>query len=273
MLVACGLIVKAILGMSERKTVLKLSLILLGLVGADVIFLNRHYIQTISEDVVESNLVTDYLRHGGMILFDTRDQSPIDRLNTGRPRRSHLRTIVEGLNLPPMLPVPAGHALTRAFYLIDAFPGRWTSGQVWVESYEGDVNDGVSSIVIGGNDYAAALLKKALRLRRKEVGDKTHALIPWLTELSKALVRAPKRALPLFSGCLDALAEAHSLGIVHKDLKPENLFVIRPGSHRPSAKPISSAWRTRPSTSSSSAGAWSAPAPHSTRRRAACPSR
>ena len=27
---------------------------------------------------------------------------------------------------------------------------------MWVERHEGDVNDGVSSIVIGGNDYAAA---------------------------------------------------------------------------------------------------------------------
>ena len=27
---------------------------------------------------------------------------------------------------------------------------------MWVERYEGDVNDGVSSVVIGGNDWAAA---------------------------------------------------------------------------------------------------------------------
>jgi hypothetical protein len=97
-----------------------------------------------------------YLRRGGMIMFDTRDQSPLDRLGGGDHSGSRLATILSGLNVPPLLPVPQDHALTRAFYLIDSFPGRWQSGQVWVERYEGGVNDGVSSIVIGGNDYAAA---------------------------------------------------------------------------------------------------------------------
>jgi hypothetical protein len=97
-----------------------------------------------------------YLRRGGMIMFDTRDQSPLERLGGGDRPGSRLATILRGLNVPPLLPVPQDHALTRSFYLIDSFPGRWRSGQVWVERYEGDVNDGVSSIVVGGNDYAAA---------------------------------------------------------------------------------------------------------------------
>ncbi|HEX9646743.1 MAG TPA: DUF4159 domain-containing protein [Alphaproteobacteria bacterium] len=100
--------------------------------------------------------VAEYLRLGGMILFDTRDQSPVERLGGDRPHNARLATLLSGLNVPPLLPVPQDHALTRSFYLIDHFPGRWDGGQVWVERYEGDVNDGVSSIVIGGNDYAAA---------------------------------------------------------------------------------------------------------------------
>lgn len=39
----------------------------------------------------------------------------------------------------------------------------------------------------------------------------------------------PERLLPLFVDCLDALGDAHDLGIVHKDLKPSNLFLSNPG--------------------------------------------
>ncbi len=38
----------------------------------------------------------------------------------------------------------------------------------------------------------------------------------------------PKRAFRLFRPVLDALADGHKLGIVHKDLKPENLFINNP---------------------------------------------
>jgi hypothetical protein len=100
--------------------------------------------------------IDQYLRNGGMILFDTRDQSPTDRLGNRTTSSQGLNAIMEGLNVPPLLPVPRDHALTRAFYLLDRFPGRWDGGYLWVERYEGDVNDGVSSIVIGGNDFATA---------------------------------------------------------------------------------------------------------------------
>ena len=44
---------------------------------------------------------------------------------------------------------------------------------------------------------------------------------------------APRRLLPLFVDCLDGLAAAHRQHIVHKDLKPANLFLHRPeGSSR-----------------------------------------
>ncbi len=99
--------------------------------------------------------INDYLRHGGLILFDMRDRSPLRR-SGGAGRGDDFRRLLKDLNIPPLRPVPDNHALTRAFYLIDRFPGRWTGSDIWVERREGDVNDGVSSIVIGSNDYAAA---------------------------------------------------------------------------------------------------------------------
>ncbi|MEO1505196.1 MAG: DUF4159 domain-containing protein, partial [Pseudomonadota bacterium] len=55
--------------------------------------------------------------------------------------------------------------LTRSFYLIDALPGRWYGGPVWVEAApqggeDGqtvvNANDGVSPVIIGGHDWAGA---------------------------------------------------------------------------------------------------------------------
>ncbi len=51
-------------------------------------------------------------------------------------------------------------------------------------------------------------------------------------ELAGSGAMAPQRALPLFSQCLEALAEAHKKGIVHKDLKPSNLFLAYPNQPR-----------------------------------------
>ena len=47
-------------------------------------------------------------------------------------------------------------------------------------------------------------------------------------ELHKHGAMAPERALPLFVTCLEALGRAHRKGIVHKDLKPANLFLSNP---------------------------------------------
>jgi hypothetical protein len=52
--------------------------------------------------------------------------------------------------------VPQDHVLTKAFYLLPQFPGRWTGGQVWVEARGGRHNDGVSSVIIGSHDWAGA---------------------------------------------------------------------------------------------------------------------
>ena len=94
--------------------------------------------------------VTDYLRNGGLILFDTRDP------NRGAPSWRTLRRLLNDLDLPAIVPVPDEHVLTRSFYLIHDFPGRLDGSTVWVERAEGNVNDGVSSVVIGGNDWAGA---------------------------------------------------------------------------------------------------------------------
>lgn len=101
--------------------------------------------------------VNDYLRNGGSILIDTRDQgdapASLDGMTANAQR---LRQIGRGLAIPPLAPVPPDHVLTKAFYLMQEFPGRYAGGQLWVEQADSRVNDGVSSLIIGSNDWAAA---------------------------------------------------------------------------------------------------------------------
>lgn len=95
--------------------------------------------------------VNEYLRNGGTILFDTRDQSA-----GALGGNASLQTIVAGLDVPPLTPVPPDHVLSKSFYLLNDFPGRYNGGELWIEAREGRTNDGVSPILIGGNDWAAA---------------------------------------------------------------------------------------------------------------------
>lgn len=92
----------------------------------------------------------DYMREGGTILFDT-------RAATGEgPGMAALQQLVDELDLPRLIPVPQDHVLGRAFYLLDEFPGRYNAGPLWIESQGERINDGVSSVIAGGNDWAAA---------------------------------------------------------------------------------------------------------------------
>ena len=95
--------------------------------------------------------INEYLRSGGTILFDTRDQSA-----GALGGNATLQALVAGLDVPPLTPVPPDHVLTKSFYLLNDFPGRYNGGELWIEAREGHANDGVSPILIGGNDWAAA---------------------------------------------------------------------------------------------------------------------
>ncbi|MBV9522084.1 MAG: DUF4159 domain-containing protein, partial [Alphaproteobacteria bacterium] len=111
--------------------------------------------QPLSPQAIER--LNRYLATGGTIFFDTRDQSEggaAGALQGGA--NSRLRELAAGLNIPPLEPIPPEHVLTKAFYLMQEFPGRWAGGQLWVEPTEDHVNDGVSTVIIGSNDYAAA---------------------------------------------------------------------------------------------------------------------
>jgi Domain of unknown function (DUF4159) len=113
--------------------------------------------------------VDAYMKQGGTVLFDTRDaiSAPAGPGGETRaPGMMALRQILSGLDIPELEPVPRDHVLTKTFFLLKDFPGRYTSGQLWVEALPAAsedeperparAGDGVSSIMITSNDLAGA---------------------------------------------------------------------------------------------------------------------
>jgi hypothetical protein len=101
-----------------------------------------------------------------MIMFDTRDADSA-RFGSGSPEGQRLQAIARSLDIPGIERIPPDHVLTRTFYLLQDFPGRYASRDIWVEAAplvteqtEGvpfrNLNDGVTPVVIGGNDWARA---------------------------------------------------------------------------------------------------------------------
>ncbi|MBW7949144.1 MAG: DUF4159 domain-containing protein [Pseudorhodoplanes sp.] len=116
-----------------------------------------------------------YMKQGGTVLFDTRDAiiaPPGPGGETRSPGMTALRDILSALDIPELEPLQKDHVLTKTFFLLRDFPGRFNSGQLWVEAIPNEnsddetVNgqpqrparggDGVSSILITSNDLAGA---------------------------------------------------------------------------------------------------------------------
>ncbi len=121
--------------------------------------------QPLPSDEAYARLNT-YLRSGGLILFDTRD-GDIAGFGNASPNGRKLQQLAAPLDIPPLEPLPTDHVLTRTFYLLQDFPGRHGSREIWVEAAPPDaeqiegmpfrnLNDGVTPVVIGGNDWAGA---------------------------------------------------------------------------------------------------------------------
>ena len=111
--------------------------------------------------------VDAYMQQGGTVLFDTRDEFSggfgLDASSSAANGR--LRDILGNLNVPALEPVPDDHVLTKSFYIMKDFPGRYAGSPLWVAvstpTQEGEdrpvrQGDGVSPIMITGNDFAGA---------------------------------------------------------------------------------------------------------------------
>ncbi|MFN3672591.1 MAG: DUF4159 domain-containing protein [Bosea sp. (in: a-proteobacteria)] len=106
-----------------------------------------------------------YMKGGGLVIFDTRDAMSTRPGGSATPEGDYLRRMLQTLDIPELEPLPRDHVLTKTFYILDNFVGRYDTGTTWVEILPPAGEDGrrparagdnVSPIVITSNDLAAA---------------------------------------------------------------------------------------------------------------------
>jgi hypothetical protein len=93
----------------------------------------------------------DYMANGGIIVFDTRDAGAPDAAADAT-----LAQIGQALSIPALTPLTRAHVLSRSFYLLRDWPGLADGGTVWVARGQDSGNDGVSPVILGSNNWAAA---------------------------------------------------------------------------------------------------------------------
>ena len=111
-----------------------------------------------------------YMKRGGTVLFDTRDAVlalPGPGGETKSPGMVTLRSILAALDIPELEPVPREHVLTKTFYLLRDFPGRFISGQTWVETLprEEDDDDAAARPARGGDGVSPIIITSPYRAR------------------------------------------------------------------------------------------------------------
>jgi hypothetical protein len=106
-----------------------------------------------------------YMKGGGLVIFDTRDAMSARPGGGTTPEGDQLRRMLQTLDIPELEPIPRDHVLTKTFYILDGFVGRYDTGTTWVEilppaGEDGNrparAGDSVSPIVITSNDLASA---------------------------------------------------------------------------------------------------------------------
>jgi hypothetical protein len=110
--------------------------------------------------------VAAYMRQGGTVVFDTRDALTSRANAAPTPETLWLREMTKGLDLPALEVTPRDHVITKTFYLLDGFVGRYANGDTWVEALPPEpangaarpvrATDNVSAVVITSNDLASA---------------------------------------------------------------------------------------------------------------------
>lgn len=112
-----------------------------------------------------NDALNDYIAHGGLLVLDTQghdSSASIEPLHADQfageasGTSQALKNATEGLKIPALSRLSDKDLLSRTFYILHEFPGRYNAMPVWIAQSNPLVNDGVSSVIIGENDWVHA---------------------------------------------------------------------------------------------------------------------
>src|SRR3546814_4321537 len=98
-----------------------------------------------------------------------------------------------GLDVPPLATVPPDHVLTKSFYLMQEFPGRWADGQVWVEARSEEHTSELQSLM--RSSYAVFCLTKKKHHTRTHLPTQRYNILTNHTHVHTPLHEATHRLI------------------------------------------------------------------------------
>jgi hypothetical protein len=103
--------------------------------------------------------LTGYMQHGGLLVLDSAG-GDADAQGSGAGfapgAAAAVARVTACLNLPPLEPLDARNVLAHCFYIIPDFPGKFLGAPVYIATEATRDADGVTPVLIGQNDWAAA---------------------------------------------------------------------------------------------------------------------
>ena len=90
-----------------------------------------------------------------MILFDIIGYSR-ESFSLDNNKFESIKKLLSSIEINNLVPISKGHTLTKSFYLLKKFPGRWDNKNLLIESSSLELKDGVTSVILGFNDWASA---------------------------------------------------------------------------------------------------------------------
>ena len=99
--------------------------------------------------------IKNYLNNGGILLFDIIG-FPRNDFNLNSKDYKKIKNILTNLEAYNLSPMSNKHTLTKSFYLLKKFPGKWDNKIILTDNTNLNLKDGVNSIILGFNDWASA---------------------------------------------------------------------------------------------------------------------
>ena len=117
----------------------------------------------ISKDIINFDnrtidKIKNYLNSGGMILFDIINQNRSNNIND-EDKLEDLKTLFSELGILGLYQINSNHTLSKSYYLLDKYPGRYDNKILLLDTDNLEYKDGVSSIIVGYNHWVGAWAK------------------------------------------------------------------------------------------------------------------